>query len=242
MLKGRIRTILRGAVRADQEGLRVHEAVLRLLRRVGRAGSLLDVGCAEGDKARLYAAALSIPPGGVAGVEGNKAHCLQASPKFRVECVDFEREKLPFADESFEVVVCNQVLEHLKNIFLPLAEMDRVVKTGGRLLIGIPNLAALHNRALLLAGRQPLCNDITGPHIRCFTHSAFLEFLRSNPNFELEAVDSSTLYPLPYPFVDLLGRALPSLAASTFYLLRKRHHAPGDCAWNLAGIGDTLLD
>lgn len=241
MFQGKIRTLFRKTVRADQEGLRVHEAVMRLLRRVGRAGSLLDVGCAEGDKARLYAAALSVPPGGVTGVEGNKAHCLQASPKFRVECVDFERERLPFADESFEVVVCNQVLEHLKNIFLPLAEMDRVVKTGGRLLIGIPNLAALHNRALLLAGRQPLCNDITGPHIRCFTHSAFLEFLRSNPNFELEAVDSATLYPLPYPFVDLLGRALPGLAASTFYLLKKRRHAPAACGWNLAGIGDTLL-
>lgn len=228
-------------MRADQEGLRVHEAVMRLLRRVGRAGSLLDVGCAEGVKAQLYAAALSVPPGGVTGVEGNKAHCLLAAPKFRVERVDFEREKLPFADESFEVVVCNQVLEHLKNIFLPLAEMDRVVKTGGWLLIGIPNLAALHNRALLLAGRQPLCNDIAGPHIRCFTHSAFKAFLRTNPNFELAACESSTLYPFPYPLVDLLGRNLPGLAASTFYLLKKKKHAPGTCGWNLAGIGDTLL-
>ncbi|MGD9642476.1 MAG: class I SAM-dependent methyltransferase [Elusimicrobiales bacterium] len=242
MLKGRIRTILRGAVRADQEGLRVHEAVMRLLRRVGRAGSLLDVGCAEGGKAPLYAAALSVPPGCVTGVEGNKAHCLEASSKFKAECVDFEREKLPFADESFEVVVCNQVLEHLKNIFLPLSEMDRVVKTGGWLLIGIPNLAALHNRALLLAGRQPLCNDITGPHIRCFTHSAFKAFLRSNPNFKLAATESSTLYPFPYPFVDLLGRKLPGLAASTFYLLKKEKHDPAACGWNLASIGDTLLD
>ncbi|PKM98696.1 MAG: hypothetical protein CVU79_02235 [Elusimicrobia bacterium HGW-Elusimicrobia-3] len=242
MKKGLLRDLLRKAVRADQEGLRVHEAVMRLLRRIGRADSLLDVGCAEGGKAPLYADALSIPPGGVTGVEGNKAHCLQASSKFKAECVDFEREKLPFADESFEVVVCNQVLEHLKNIFLPLAEMDRVVKTGGWLVIGIPNLAALHNRVLMLAGRQPLCNNITGPHIRCFTHSAFSDFLRTNHNFEIAAVESATLYPLPYPLVDLLGRNLHGLAASTFYLLKKKKHAPEGCGWNLSNIGDTLLD
>jgi len=242
MLQGKIRIFFRKMVRADQEGLRVHEAVLRLLRRVGRAGSLLDVGCGEGGKAPLYAAVLSVPAGEVAGVEGNKSHCLQASPKFKVECVDFERKKMPFADESFEVVVCNQVLEHLKNIFLPLSEMDRVVKAGGWLLIGIPNLAALHNRALLLAGRQPLCNDITGPHIRCFTHSAFKKFLRTNPNFELAATESATLYPFPYPLVDLLGQKLPGLAASTFYLLKKKKHDPAACGWNLANIGDTLLD
>jgi len=242
MKKGIIRDIVRKALGADQEGRRVHEAVLRLLRRIGRAESLLDVGCAEGGKAPLYAEALSVPLGRVVGVEGNRAYCQLAAPKFRVECLDFEREKLPFADESFEVVVCNQVLEHLKNIFLPLAEMDRVVKTGGWLLIGIPNLAALHNRALLLAGRQPLCNNITGPHIRCFTHSAFTKFLRANPNFELAATESSTLYPFPYPFVDFLGRKLPGLAASTFYLLKKKKHVPAACGWNLSVIGDTLLE
>lgn len=241
MLPGHLRTIFRAATKAGQEGFRLHQAVLRLLRRAGRPGSLLDVGCREGAKARLYASELSIPLEKVAGLEGQEEHCRAASGSIRAVCLDLEKEKFPFADESYELVICNQVLEHLKNIFLPLSEMDRVVKTGGYLLLGIPNLAALHNRLLMLAGVQPVCNQITGPHVRCFTHSAFIKFLRTNPNFELVASAGSTLYPFPYPLVDLLGRAFPGLSSFTVYLLRKKKHDPGACAWNLQSLGDTLL-
>jgi SAM-dependent methyltransferase len=184
---------------------------------------------------------LEFPPQYIKGVEGLECHRNKASEKFAVYRMDVEKEALPFPDESFDLIVCNQVLEHLKNIFLPLSEMDRVMKIGGHLLIGIPNLAALHNRLLLFLGRQPLCNAVTGPHIRCFTHRDFLKFLRTNTNFALIGISSAVLYPFPVPVGGWLGRAFPSLASFTFYLQRKTQHEPNQCAWNRSSIGDTLL-
>ena len=236
-----LRNLVRKAMRSEEEGRRTHEAVVRLLRSVPKAGSLLDIGCAEGLKTMAYAGLLGLPPEKVKGVEPQERYRLKAAGKFEAYTVDIEKQPLPFTDESFDVIVCNQVLEHLKNIFLPLSEMDRVLRTGGYLLIGIPNLAALHNRFLLLFGRQPKCNDMRGPHIRCFTHRAFLDFLALNPNFELAGTGSATLYPFPFPLVDWLGRLLPGPAAYTFYLLRKKKHDAAACGWNLPAAGDTLL-
>jgi len=46
---------------------------------------------------------------------------------------------LPFADNSFEQVVCSQVIEHLEAGDQPFLEMARVLKDGGRLIIGTPD-------------------------------------------------------------------------------------------------------
>ena len=47
-------------------------------------------------------------------------------------------EKLPFEDESFDVVTALDVVEHLDDDIAGLAEMFRVLKTGGKTLIFVP--------------------------------------------------------------------------------------------------------
>ena len=44
----------------------------------------------------------------------------------------------PFTDESFDSIVCNQVLEHVFNPDQFLAEINRVTKSGGHLLLTVP--------------------------------------------------------------------------------------------------------
>lgn len=239
-MKGLLKELARRLIRAEKEGYRTHLAVLSLLRGV-RAGSLLDVGCAEGRKAEAYAAALGLPLERAAGIEANPAYAAEAAKKIKVYSADIEREPLPLPEESFDLVVCNQVLEHLKNIYRPLRELDRVVKTGGHLLIGVPNLAGLYNRALLLAGRQPLCVALDGPHVRGFAHGTLLAFLRSNPNFTVEACAGSNLYPLPWPLLDLANGHFPGLSAFSFYLLKKVRHEPGACPWRAGAAADTVF-
>jgi SAM-dependent methyltransferase len=46
---------------------------------------------------------------------------------------------LPFADASFELVVCNHVLEHVEDVDATLGEVARVLKPGGRLFVIVPN-------------------------------------------------------------------------------------------------------
>ena len=70
------------------------------------------------------------------------------------EC-NLETEKLPFKDESFDVVVCSQVLEHFTLSHLPpVIEMRRVLKKGGMLFVDVPNVACFRNRLRLLKGKN----------------------------------------------------------------------------------------
>ncbi|MCF8881061.1 class I SAM-dependent methyltransferase, partial [Hyphobacterium sp. SN044] len=49
-------------------------------------------------------------------------------------------EQLPFADESFDLVVCLWVLEHLRSPENVLREVRRVLRPGGHFVFLTPNL------------------------------------------------------------------------------------------------------
>ena len=51
---------------------------------------------------------------------------------------------LPFASEAFDLVLCAEVLEHMKAPSLALAEMRRVLKPGGKLLLTTPFAYPIH--------------------------------------------------------------------------------------------------
>ncbi|KPP82616.1 MAG: putative methyltransferase [Oceanicaulis sp. HLUCCA04] len=46
--------------------------------------------------------------------------------------------RLPFADASFDAVICSEVLEHLPDVPLALSEIDRVLKPGGKFALSVP--------------------------------------------------------------------------------------------------------
>ncbi|MEZ5384365.1 MAG: class I SAM-dependent methyltransferase [Prosthecobacter sp.] len=52
---------------------------------------------------------------------------------------------LPFADASYDAVICTQVLEHVKSPSKTCAELIRVLKPGGMLYLTAPQSAPLHN-------------------------------------------------------------------------------------------------
>ena len=101
--------------------------------------------------------------------------CDEAGVSFRV--CDVERQSLPFEDGYFDVVIFTEVLEHL---FVPpskvLREIRRVIRVGGKLVISVPNVAALRHRIALLLGISPLrdLDKSIGPphdHIHEYTMS-----------------------------------------------------------------------
>lgn len=54
-------------------------------------------------------------------------------------------QRLPFPDGSFDTVFCSQVLEHVPEPWLALAEFERVLRPGGRLILSVPHISWLHN-------------------------------------------------------------------------------------------------
>lgn len=75
-------------------------------------------------------------------------------------------QRLPFGDQSFDVVLCAEVLEHLPDYRSALDEMARVLKPGGRLAISVPKFPA-EWVCWVLSGRGEYPSD-SGGHIRIF--------------------------------------------------------------------------
>jgi SAM-dependent methyltransferase len=55
-------------------------------------------------------------------------------------------EPLPFDDDSFDVVVCQEGIEHLENLPRFFAESRRILRDGGRLIVTTPNFMDLSSR------------------------------------------------------------------------------------------------
>lgn len=58
--------------------------------------------------------------------------------------VDIAKERYPFSDASFDYVLCNAVLEHVANPVFVLREIQRVLKPGGVVYVGVPFLQPYH--------------------------------------------------------------------------------------------------
>lgn len=94
--------------------------------------------------------------------------------------LDIVRDPLPFPDGHFLVATFSEVLEHLpvERLNFVLAELARVIRPGGILIVSSPNQASLENRLRLLRGRSILAmpdeldsaKGIFG-HIRLYTPS-----------------------------------------------------------------------
>jgi SAM-dependent methyltransferase len=63
--------------------------------------------------------------------------------------------QLPVPDESFDLIVFNEVLEHLNFNPIPLLrEFARVLVPGGKVYCATPNLASAKNRWLMMRGKS----------------------------------------------------------------------------------------
>jgi SAM-dependent methyltransferase len=123
-------------------------------------GSLLDLG-ACGDLVPAYQTALGyrhIVCVTSAGPEGRQrlAHRNGSIYEFDLYRLDLEREPYPFPDAEFDQVVAMEVIEHLAvDPMFMLAEANRVLKPGGRLLLTTPNINSLACLYHQLWGRHP---------------------------------------------------------------------------------------
>lgn len=70
--------------------------------------------------------------------------------------VNVERDRLPFPDNHFDVALCCELIEHLQEDPVHmLAELHRVVKWGGLVIVTTPNIASAFSVREALAGRTP---------------------------------------------------------------------------------------
>lgn len=73
-----------------------------------------------------------------------------------VDSFDAERDPFPYPDERFDMVICTELFEHLGHDPLHcLAEIHRILKPGGHLLLSTPNVCSSRAIAAILTGYHP---------------------------------------------------------------------------------------
>ncbi len=103
-------------------------------------GAVLDIASGIGYGTNMLAQDARVKS--VTGVDVSKeaiakARSAFAAPNLRFELVD--GNSLPFADESFDAIVSFETIEHTADPHAFLAELRRVLRTGGALVISTPN-------------------------------------------------------------------------------------------------------
>lgn len=117
---------------------------------------VLDVGCADGSTLQLIDA----------GCEGSVWYCGIDYPYWKNKDIGLSESKsaqyvrgdgheLPFASDSFDVVIMTHVLEHMFTVREPLSELRRVLKPDGKGLIIVPLLGSSLS-GILYRNRNPI--------------------------------------------------------------------------------------
>ena len=136
-----------------------------------------------------------------------------------LEEVDFETARLPAPNDCFDLVDWIREARHPEERIQLLREVYRVVRPRGYLVLAVPNLAAVHNRLLLMAGRQPTTLHIhNGDHVRGFTASALTRVLERHLGFRVEQLTGVGIAPVTGA---ILPRPLRDLGHTTIWVLRK---------------------
>jgi SAM-dependent methyltransferase len=139
-----------------------------LLERVGAGERVLDLGCGDGAfAAALVAAGAEVDAADVAEEALRRAR--GRAPGARVRLVG-EGEPLPYPEDAFDVVWLGETLEHVADVAGLLAEVRRVLRWGGTLLVTTPDQPRVAVALEALRGRPLEARlDPRSDHLRFFT-------------------------------------------------------------------------
>ncbi len=105
----------------------------RELRQLARPGLALDIGAAGGGNTKV-----TLARGWQAVAADYSVTAVRAAQRRGLDVVRADARELPVRSGSCDLVVAFDVLEHIEEDYLVLAEVGRVLKPGGTVLIAVP--------------------------------------------------------------------------------------------------------
>jgi SAM-dependent methyltransferase len=131
---------------------------------------VLDLGCGDG---RLGA---ELRARTVVGADVSRVALERARQRLgRVVAIEPD-EPLPFDDGSFDLVLCAETLEHVRDVQLLMSEARRVLRPGGTLAITTPAHSRLTALRLVATGWEGEFQPLS-PHLRFFTRRSLAQLL-----------------------------------------------------------------
>ena len=118
--------------------------------------------------------------------------------EFDYRAVNIETEVFPFADNTYDLVLCCEILEHLLiNPSHMLYEAHRVLRPGGHILVTTPNVLRWDNLWSIIRGSNVYDryhgNGIYGRHNREYSPGEVSELLEAN-GYQVERLETRNVY------------------------------------------------
>jgi len=155
-------------------------------------GKVLENGCGVGQYLQRLAKIANL----AIGIDIEFSRLLEAKKDNRL-LICAAGEHLPFDRGCFDVILSNEVIEHVQDDQQAMAEMARTLLIGGKMIVFCPNRGypfethGIYWRGKYCFGNIPLVNYLPkkwrnrlAPHVRVYTHQSLLNLLSRLP-FEI---------------------------------------------------------
>ena len=204
----------------------------KIIQNLGMEGDLLEIGCYP------YCMSAFLQRAGyrLTGLDKkpDRGSRVLAAEKLDIRSCDVETERFPFADASFDIILLNEVFEHLRiDPLFTLSEIKRCLRPGGRLMLTTPNLYGIMMVLRFLSGKgiedpvaafQMLKTTGHMGHLRTYSKMDIRSFLRTSG---LEVVSLKTRPLLTgskqkIGFKKLIYNFLPSGLSDNIVVVAKR--------------------
>ncbi len=149
----------------------------------------------------------------------------------KIDLFDAEKDRFPYANDSFSTILCCELLEHLvADPMHMMLEINRILKPGGSLVLTTPNIASLRAVAGILQGFHPALfpayiqpredGAVDARHNREYT-APEVKALLENSGFEVTLLETGPFRDEPKPEFGWVEHLLDR------YMLSKEHRGDG---------------
>jgi SAM-dependent methyltransferase len=156
------------------------------VRGLGERGDVLDLGCGDGRLTAELSFGRSLTGADVSGVALERAR-RRLGPEVSLVRVSPD-EPLPFDDVSFDLVLCAETIEHVRDVQLIVSEVRRVLRPGGVFAVTTPAYSRWSALRLLVRGWESEFEPLS-PHLRFFTARS-LRRLLDEMGFDVDRLET----------------------------------------------------
>jgi len=137
---------------------------------IGQGKKVLDLGCRDGELTKFYRENNEIT-----GVDIDRTALDLIEKKLSIQTLWLDlNQEWPFPEESYDVIVSCEILEHLFFARTFLEKVKKTLKKGGLFIGSVPNAFRMRNRLKFLFGKA---FETDPTHVRMFSHDHLKDVL-----------------------------------------------------------------
>jgi ubiquinone/menaquinone biosynthesis C-methylase UbiE len=155
---------------------------------------VLNIGAATGKSSELLSKF-----GTVTSLEYDIECCDFANQQLQMNITQGSISELPYADNSFDLVCAFDVIEHVEDDVLAIAEMKRVCNTGGSIVVTVPAFMSLWSQ-----------HDVVNHHFRRYTKKNLSSLFHANKIAPEFATYFNTILFIPIYLFRQISKTIPS--------------------------------